>query len=100
MHGNGKIFVSVVAYRDPECPATIADLFAKARHPEKVFVGLITQCDPEADDECLLENYQAKKSGAVQSERTINKYSVDNIKTIMNGMYVSGKVGQFTLEGL
>lgn len=100
MHGNGKIFVSVVAYRDPECPATIADLFAKARHPEKVFVGLITQCDPEADDECLLENYQAKKSGAVQSERTINKYSVDNIKIIMNGMYVSGKVGQFTLEGL
>jgi hypothetical protein len=88
MHGNGKIFVSVVAYRDPECPATIADLFAKAMHPGKLFVGLITQCDPEADDECLLENYQAyiKKSGAVQSERTIKKYNDNNIKIIMYGM--------------
>jgi hypothetical protein len=88
MHGNGKIFVSVVAYRDPECPGTIADLFAKAMHPGKLFVGLITQCDPEADDECLLENYQAyiKKSGAVQSERTIKKYNDNNIKIIMYGM--------------
>ena len=60
--GNGKIFVSVVAYRDPECPATIADLFAKAQHPDKVFVGLITQCDPEADLECLLD-YYLEKSG-------------------------------------
>ena len=36
---NDKIFVSVVAYRDKECPATIADLFRKARIPSVFLLG-------------------------------------------------------------
>ncbi|MEO5349542.1 MAG: hypothetical protein H7836_07850 [Magnetococcus sp. YQC-3] len=41
------IFVSVASYRDSECPWTLADLFAKATHPERVFVGVLWQMAPE-----------------------------------------------------
>lgn len=43
--GRGRIFVSIAAFRDPECQKTIADLFAKADRPERVTVGLIRQMD-------------------------------------------------------
>jgi [Skp1-protein]-hydroxyproline N-acetylglucosaminyltransferase len=60
---NDKIFVSVVAYRDKECPATIVDLFRKAADPGRVFVGLYTQCDPETDGDCLLESIAGSPNG-------------------------------------
>ena len=37
------IFVSVASYRDTECSATIADMFAKASDPSRVFVGTCEQ---------------------------------------------------------
>ncbi|MBF0455926.1 MAG: hypothetical protein HQL72_14060 [Magnetococcales bacterium] len=43
----GTIFVSIASYRDTECPATLADLFAKAAHPERVFAGVLWQVAPE-----------------------------------------------------
>ncbi|WP_122982721.1 GlcNAc-transferase family protein [Methylobacterium indicum] len=43
--GRDRIFVSIAAFRDPECQKTIADLFAKADRPERVTVGLIRQMD-------------------------------------------------------
>ena len=46
------IFVNVASYRDPECPRTVADCFAKARHPGRVFVGICQQNEPE-DVDCL-----------------------------------------------
>ena len=43
------IFVSVPSYRDPECRETVRDLLAKARHPQRVFVGVFEQNDASAD---------------------------------------------------
>lgn len=47
------IFVSIASYRDSECPATIADLFAKAAHPERVFAGVLWQIVPDVDRDCV-----------------------------------------------
>lgn len=38
-----SIFVSLGTYRDPYCPMTIKSLYAKAKHPEKLFVSLFQQ---------------------------------------------------------
>jgi len=38
-----SIFVSLGTYRDPYCPMTIKSLYANAKFPEKVFVGLFQQ---------------------------------------------------------
>ncbi len=49
-----RIFVSIASYRDPETPPTLEDMYAKARHPERVFAGVLWQVAPEIDDECRL----------------------------------------------
>ena len=48
------IFVSIASYRDPECQFTVRDLFAKATHPERIFVGICWQFDPEKDRDCFV----------------------------------------------
>ena len=45
----GCIFVSVAAYRDPECQWTISDLFKQADAPELVHVGVVWQVDAVED---------------------------------------------------
>ena len=45
----GSIFVSVAAYRDPECQWTMRDLFRQAGEPELVTVGVVWQIDAVAD---------------------------------------------------
>ena len=40
---DNSIFVSLGTYRDPFCPMTIKSLFANAKHPERLFVGLFQQ---------------------------------------------------------
>ncbi|MDX1975663.1 MAG: GlcNAc-transferase family protein [Rickettsiales bacterium] len=49
-----RIFVQIASYRDPECQPTIDDLFAKAEHPARVFVGVCLQTDPKYDADCQL----------------------------------------------
>ena len=44
-----RIFVQIVAYRDPECHATITDLFEQATHPERIHVGVCWQYDAAED---------------------------------------------------
>lgn len=44
------IFVSIAAYRDSETPKTIADLYAKADYPERIFIGVINQLDLPTDE--------------------------------------------------
>jgi [Skp1-protein]-hydroxyproline N-acetylglucosaminyltransferase len=54
-----SIFVSIVNYRDSEGPPTLVDLFAKAAHPERVFVGYFLQADTSLDQPaclCLPDN--------------------------------------------
>jgi hypothetical protein len=41
-----SIFVSIAAYRDSETGPTLRHLMATARHPDRVFVGLVLQVAP------------------------------------------------------
>lgn len=50
------IFVQIVSYRDPECGATLKNLFEKATHPERVFAGVCWQYDPD-DKDIVLDGY-------------------------------------------
>ncbi|MBF0311340.1 MAG: hypothetical protein HQL56_17630 [Magnetococcales bacterium] len=45
-----RIFVSIASYRDTECFPTLSDLFDKAAHPERIFVGVLRQLAPEDDE--------------------------------------------------
>lgn len=47
--GAGRIFVSIAAFRDPECQKTLVELFEKAARPERISVGLVWQHDPVED---------------------------------------------------
>jgi hypothetical protein len=49
-----RIFVHIPSYRDRECQWTVKDMFEKARHPERVFVGICWQTVPEEDADCFL----------------------------------------------
>jgi hypothetical protein len=48
-----RIFVSIAAYRDPECQHTVKDLFENAKHPERIFAGIVWQGDKERDRHCF-----------------------------------------------
>ncbi len=62
VHGNTpRIFVQIASYRDPECHATIKDLFEKAAHPGRIFVGVCWQFDPDADKDCFNLRYPREK---------------------------------------
>jgi glycosyltransferase involved in cell wall biosynthesis len=52
-----SIFVQIASYRDPECRRTVADLFRKARHPERIFVGICNQIDADNDKELCCGPY-------------------------------------------
>ena len=49
------IFVSIASYRDPDCQNTIRNLFERANHPERVFIGLCMQVSPEDAADYLIE---------------------------------------------
>lgn len=49
---DGRIFVGIAAYRDPDCQWTVKDLFDKAARPDRVFVGICWQLIPGRDDDC------------------------------------------------
>ena len=40
---DNSIFVSLGTYRDPYCPMTLKSLYAQAKNPERLFVGLLQQ---------------------------------------------------------
>ena len=50
-----SIFISIASYRDKECVTTLSSIYENARHPEKVFVGIVQQ-NKEGDKECEVEN--------------------------------------------
>lgn len=49
-----RIFVSIASYRDTECQWTVKDLFEKARHPERISVGICWQFIREEDADCFV----------------------------------------------
>jgi len=48
-----RIFVQIASYRDRECQWTVKDLFEKACHPERIFVGICWQTFPDLDQDCF-----------------------------------------------
>jgi UDP-N-acetylglucosamine (GlcNAc):hydroxyproline polypeptide GlcNAc-transferase len=53
-----RIFVQIASYRDPDCQWTIKDLFEKALHPERIFVGVTWQFVEKEDRGCFVEPYR------------------------------------------
>ena len=51
---DARIFVNIASYRDTECQWTVRDLFDKAEIPDRVFVGICWQFDPETDQDCFV----------------------------------------------
>lgn len=56
-----RIFVSIASYRDPDCQWTVKDLFEKAAHPERIFVGICWQYVKGEDDFCFEVPYPRPK---------------------------------------
>ena len=53
VRGLPRIFVQIASYRDPDCQNTVKDLFEKAAHPERIFVGICWQFIKGEDDDCF-----------------------------------------------
>lgn len=49
MAAQPRIFVSIAAYRDPECQPTVIDLLEQAAHPRRVHVRILWQYERETD---------------------------------------------------
>ncbi len=49
----GRIFVIIATYADRDCQWTIQDLFARARRPDDITVGVCWQYDPRRDRDCF-----------------------------------------------
>lgn len=52
-NGLPTIFVSIASFRDPQCMHTLLWALRQAKHPERVFVGILQQNSPEQDVDCL-----------------------------------------------
>eukprot|EP01061_Rhynchopus_euleeides_P033099 TRINITY_DN5528_c0_g1_i1.p1 TRINITY_DN5528_c0_g1~~TRINITY_DN5528_c0_g1_i1.p1 ORF type:complete len:456 (+),score=105.36 TRINITY_DN5528_c0_g1_i1:91-1368(+) len=58
------IFISVAAFRDSETKDTLLSIFSKARHPERIHVGLVCQRDASLPDEdCMPAEYKQPCEG-------------------------------------
>lgn len=49
INGLETIYISVASYRDPECGPTIESIYARAKHPERIRVAVISQTDQAVD---------------------------------------------------
>lgn len=52
------IFISIASYRDADCSTTLADAFAKAARPERIFVGVCEQNTSGAAEVCLTPEFE------------------------------------------
>lgn len=69
-----RIFVALPVYRDPECQWTVRDLFRKAAHPERIFVGICWQhLDGDVDRHCFMLQTRP-------SQVRVRSYLASNVK--------------------
>ena len=54
-----SIFVSVASFRDVECSRTLADMFAKASRPKRVFAGVCEQ-NKLAEEACVAPEFRGQ----------------------------------------
>jgi hypothetical protein len=62
------IFVSIDCLDDPDIVLTLADIFARAQHPERVFVGVCLQIDPNDPSYQDLGNFENVRIDAIHLE--------------------------------
>ncbi|MFK5985947.1 MAG: GlcNAc-transferase family protein [Pseudomonadota bacterium] len=68
---NDTIFVQIASYRDPECRNTVKDLYAKAKFPENISVGINWQFDAADDFTPIYEDQSyAERIRIVRYDRT------------------------------
>jgi hypothetical protein len=48
------IFVSIASYRDRMCSRTLSSLYAEAKNPSHVYVGICQQNNHAMDTDCIL----------------------------------------------
>ncbi len=60
---NGKIFLSVASYRDPQCPLTVLDAITKATNPENLVIVICQQNDDSIDAQCTNLSMPKLKTG-------------------------------------
>lgn len=72
--GRPTIYVSVASYRDSRCTATVESLFERAKHPDRVFVGIVQQNSPGSTDaDCLRTRKPC--SGRAGATQTLCRYA-------------------------
>lgn len=70
-----SIFVSIACLDDPDVVLTVADIVAQARHPERIFVGVCLQIDP--NDSSYQDLGKFKKCLRLAKHVVISHYPVN-----------------------
>eukprot|EP00904_Undaria_pinnatifida_P009580 jgi/Undpi1/5752/HiC_scaffold_2.g01026.m1 len=88
-----SVFVSVASYRDENCPTTLKEMYSKADHPEKLFIGLVQQnCESNCRTGVL-------EGGVVEdTEPDINCYEVFCGTELGSEYCQSGNVRNFLVD--
>ena len=77
MQNNKSIFIAIASYRDSECQHTIRDLYLRAKFPDRLFVGVVWQCDRQEDANCF-EFY----GGAATADAVEATWWMSHVRTV------------------
>ena len=50
-----KIIVLIASFRETRCKDTLFNLFTKSAHPDRIFIGIVQQNEPNNDEDCVHE---------------------------------------------
>lgn len=90
-----RIFVQIASYRDPDCQNTVKDLFEKAAHPERIFVGICWQFIKEEDQDCFEIPYPRPKQVRVHD---VNAYESRGVCWARNHVQKLWQGEEYTLQ--
>jgi len=74
VNGHPTIFIGIASYRDPLCNVAVLTAFERAKHPERIILGIVEQ-NSDGDVKCL----RTEKPCDKDSTQTICKY-IDQIR--------------------
>ena len=69
------VYISVAAYRDPECQPTVEDMFLRAEYPERLRVAVVEQRVKDEDDATVPHCGQPLIPCSEDPEQMLCKYS-------------------------
>jgi [Skp1-protein]-hydroxyproline N-acetylglucosaminyltransferase len=74
-HSSSTIFVSIIAYRDSETRHTVDSIYARARHPERVYCGIVWQYHPGEDEHLLFDGWNLDRYPANRIRQIFMKHT-------------------------